>query len=38
MTYIAFDDSGKVLYTCGKDKLVIAWSVPEGEPGAQCSI
>ncbi|CAK9094101.1 unnamed protein product [Durusdinium trenchii] len=31
VTYIAFDESGKVLYTCGKDKLVIAWSVPEGE-------
>mmetsp|Transcript_51561 Transcript_51561/g.112311 ORF Transcript_51561/g.112311 Transcript_51561/m.112311 type:complete len:695 (+) Transcript_51561:35-2119(+) len=31
VTYLTFDDSGKVLYTCGKDKLVIAWSVPDGE-------
>ncbi|CAJ1384167.1 unnamed protein product [Effrenium voratum] len=31
ITFIAFDVSGKVLFTCGKDKLVIAWSVPEGE-------
>ena len=66
VTYLTFDDSGKVLYTCGKDtaalrramqrqgnrashilerkvpedapsiscldKLVFAWSVPDGEP------
>ncbi|CAE7039156.1 sum1 [Symbiodinium natans] len=31
VTYVAFDAPGKTLYTCGKDKLVIAWSVPDGE-------
>ncbi|CAE7206088.1 TIF34 [Symbiodinium sp. CCMP2592] len=31
VTYVAFDAAGKTLYTCGKDKLVIAWSVPDGE-------
>ncbi|CAE7246800.1 PVA22 [Symbiodinium pilosum] len=31
VTYVAFDATGKTLYTCGKDKLVIAWTVPEGE-------
>mmetsp|Transcript_24508 Transcript_24508/g.56900 ORF Transcript_24508/g.56900 Transcript_24508/m.56900 type:complete len:685 (-) Transcript_24508:18-2072(-) len=31
VTSISFDATGKILYTCGKDKLVIAWSVPEGE-------
>lgn len=31
VTFLAFDPGGKVLYTCGKDKMVLAWSVPEGE-------
>jgi len=31
VTHVAVDPSGKVLYTCGKDKLVMAWSLPEGE-------
>lgn len=31
VTFIAFDPGGKVLFTCGKDKLVLAWSCPGGE-------
>lgn len=31
VTFVLFGPGGKSLFTCGKDKLVIAWSVPEGE-------
>eukprot|EP00931_Biecheleriopsis_adriatica_P057315 TRINITY_DN33992_c0_g1_i1.p1 TRINITY_DN33992_c0_g1~~TRINITY_DN33992_c0_g1_i1.p1 ORF type:complete len:703 (-),score=137.07 TRINITY_DN33992_c0_g1_i1:32-2107(-) len=31
ITYVTFDASGKTLYTCAKDKLCMAWSVPDGE-------
>jgi len=31
ITSVAFDPGGSVLYTCSKDKLVLAWSCPDGE-------
>lgn len=31
VTFVMFSPSGKELYTCGKDKLVLAWTAPEGE-------
>ncbi|CAE8613226.1 unnamed protein product, partial [Polarella glacialis] len=31
ITYLVFDAAGRTLYTCAKDRLVLAWSVPEGE-------
>lgn len=31
VTFVTLDPSGKVLFTCGKDKVVIAWSCPDGE-------
>lgn len=31
VTFVAFSPTGKELYTCGKDKLVFAWTSPDGE-------
>lgn len=30
VTHVAVDPAGNVLYTCGKDKLIFAWSLPDG--------
>lgn len=31
VTYITYNRDGNLLFTCGKDKIVCVWSVPEGE-------
>jgi len=32
VTFVRLNPKGNELFTCGKDKVVIAWSCPEGEP------
>lgn len=31
VTFVTLDPLGQVLFTCGKDKLVLAWTMPNGE-------
>jgi len=31
ITHISFSNDGDLLFTCSKDKLIIAWTVPDGE-------
>mmetsp|Transcript_61500 Transcript_61500/g.146696 ORF Transcript_61500/g.146696 Transcript_61500/m.146696 type:complete len:630 (-) Transcript_61500:161-2050(-) len=35
VTFVGFDPTGAYLFTCGKDKLVIAWSVSDGQNARQ---
>jgi len=37
ITHLEFNEDGTRLFTCGKDKLIIIWSLPEGECLGKCT-